>query len=126
MSEDFLDHHWIFDARSHPDRATTVLAGQDVCLDQIAWSDLEQRQAGPQGGGQDARSNTRFNRCAHVIETWRAGAGSSVLRDLHWPRRAGVTCSASVQPDSLGAFGNQDSPVSRLACHVELAVYSDE
>ena len=23
--------------------------------------------------------NTRFKRCAHVIETWRVGAGSSVV-----------------------------------------------
>ena len=64
MIEDFLDYHWPFDARADLDGTTTVLAGQDVDLDQIAWSDLEPPQAGPQGAGQDARSNTRFNRCA--------------------------------------------------------------
>jgi hypothetical protein len=42
--------------------------GLDVDPDQIAWSALEQPQAGPKGGGQDARSNTRFRRCAPVIE----------------------------------------------------------
>ena len=70
-----------------------MLAGQDVDFDQIAWSDSEQPQAGPQGGGQDARRNTRFKRCAHVIETWLAGAGSSLVWVLRRPRRAGVTCS---------------------------------
>ena len=64
MIEDLFDHRRIFDARSHLDRTTTMLAGQDVSLDQIAWSDLEQPQAGPKGGGQDARSNTRFKRWA--------------------------------------------------------------
>jgi hypothetical protein len=64
MGEDFLDHYRIFDARDDLDGTTTVLAGQGVDLDQIAWSDLEPPQAGPQGAGQDARSNTRFNRCA--------------------------------------------------------------
>jgi len=50
----------------------------DVDPDQIAWSDLEQPQAGPKGGGQDARSNTRFRRCAQVIAARRsAGVGSS-------------------------------------------------
>ena len=39
--------------------------------------------------------NTRFNRCAHVIETWRAGAGSSVVSAPRRPRREGVTCSRS-------------------------------
>ena len=58
MVEDFLDHRRIFDAPDHLDRATTVLAGLDIDLDQIAWSDLEQPQAGPEGAGQDARSNT--------------------------------------------------------------------
>jgi hypothetical protein len=57
MSEDFLDHYRIFDARDDLDGTTTVLAGQDVDLDQIAWSDSEPPQAGPQGAGQDARSN---------------------------------------------------------------------
>ena len=38
-------------------------------------------------------SNTRFKRCAHVIETWRAGAGSLAVSALRRPRRAGVTCS---------------------------------
>ncbi len=33
MIEDFLDHHWIFDARNHLDGTTTVLAGQDVDLE---------------------------------------------------------------------------------------------
>ena len=93
MVKDLFDHRRIFDARQHLDRAATVLAGQNVDLDQIAWSDLEQPQADPKGGGQDARSNTRFNRCAHVIETWRAG--SSVVLAWRWPRRAGVTCSRS-------------------------------
>ena len=37
--------------------------------------------------------NTRFKRCAHVVETWHADAGSSLVCALHWPRRAGVTCS---------------------------------
>ena len=64
MIEDLFDHRGIFDAHDHLDRTPTVLAGQDVDLDQIAWSDLEQPQAGPQGAGQDARSNTRFNRRA--------------------------------------------------------------
>ena len=64
MLEDCLDHRRPFDARDDLDGTTTVLAGQDVDLDQIAWSDLEQPQTGPQGAGQDARSNTRFNRCA--------------------------------------------------------------
>ena len=95
MGKDLFDHGWIFDARSHLDRATTMLAGQDVDLDQIAWSDLEQPQAGPKGGGQDARSNTRFNRCAHVIEKWRAGWGSPAASVLRRPRLAGVTCSRS-------------------------------
>ena len=31
--EDFLDHHWIFNARDQLDRATTVLTGQDVDLE---------------------------------------------------------------------------------------------
>ena len=75
----------------HLDRATTARAGREVELEQIAWSDLEQPQAGPQGGGEDARSNTRCKRCAHVIETWRAGAGSSVACAVRRPRRAGVT-----------------------------------
>jgi hypothetical protein len=57
MIEDPFDHRRIFDARDDLDRATTVLAGQDVDFDQIAWSDLAQPQAGPQGEGQDARSN---------------------------------------------------------------------
>ena len=33
MIEDFLDHARIFDARDDLDRATTVLAGQDVDLE---------------------------------------------------------------------------------------------
>ena len=33
----------------------------------IARSDLEQPQAGPKGGGQDARSSTRLRRCAQFI-----------------------------------------------------------
>ena len=37
--------------------------------------------------------NTRFKRCAQVIETWRAGAGSSVGSASRRPRLAGVTCS---------------------------------
>ncbi len=37
--------------------------------------------------------NTRFNRWAQAIETWRAGAGSSLVWVLRRPRRAGVTCS---------------------------------
>ena len=93
MIEDLFDHRRIFDARSHLERTTTVRTGQDVDLDQIAWSDLEQPQADPKGGGQDARSNTRFNRCAYVIETWRAGAGSLAVSGVRRPRRAGVTCS---------------------------------
>ena len=32
MIEDCLDHHWIFDARDHLDRTSTLLAGQDVDL----------------------------------------------------------------------------------------------
>ena len=39
--------------------------------------------------------NTRFNRCTHVIETWRADASSSLVWGLRRPRRAGVTCSLS-------------------------------
>jgi hypothetical protein len=47
--------------------------------DQIARSDLEQPQAGPRGGGQDARSNTRFSRCAQLIAARRSGGvGPSV------------------------------------------------
>jgi hypothetical protein len=42
MIEDYLDHRRIFDARDDLNRATTVLSGQDVDLDPIAWSDLEQ------------------------------------------------------------------------------------
>ena len=90
MGKDLFDHGWTFDARSHLERTTTVRAGQDVDLDQIAWSDLEQPQADPKGAGQDARSNTRFNRCAHVIDTW--GAGWSAVSALRRPRLAGVTC----------------------------------
>jgi hypothetical protein len=60
-------------------RTPTMLADQDDDLDQIAWSDLEPPQASPKGGGQDARSNTRFNRWAQIIETWRAGASLCVL-----------------------------------------------
>ena len=68
----------------------------DVDTDQIAWSDLEQPQAGPKGGGQDARSNTRFRRCAQVIAARRsAGVGSSkspfARRWLPLPRLEGVT-----------------------------------
>ena len=37
--------------------------------------------------------NTRFNRCAQVIDTWRAGAGSLAVSALRRPRLAGVTCS---------------------------------
>ena len=37
--------------------------------------------------------NTRFNRCAHVIETWRAGAASLAVSGLRRPRLAGVTGS---------------------------------
>ena len=99
MIKDFLDHDRSFDARAHLDCATTMRAGQDVDLDQIALTDLEQLLAGPQGGGQDARSNTRFNRCAHGTETWRAGA--SVVCDLRWPRRAGVHCSRHQQKSSV-------------------------
>jgi len=91
--KDLLDHGRIFNARDHLDRTAAVLAGLDIDIDQIAGSDLEQPQAGPQGGGQDARSNTRFNRWAHVIETWGAGAGSSGLSAPRRPRLAGVTCS---------------------------------
>ena len=36
---------------------------------------------------------TRCNRCAQIIDTWHAGAGSSVVCALRQPRRAGVTCS---------------------------------
>ena len=36
--------------------------------------------------------NTRFNRCAQVIETWRVGAGLSGVFALRRPRLAGVTC----------------------------------
>ena len=57
------------------------------------WSDLEQPQADPPGEGQDARRSTRFKRGTHVLETWHVGAGSSVVCALHWPHRAGVTCS---------------------------------
>ena len=39
--------------------------------------------------------NSRFNRCAHVIDTWRAGAGWSAVSALRRPRLAGVTCSRS-------------------------------
>ena len=37
--------------------------------------------------------NTRFNRCAHVRETWRTGMDSSAGETLRRPRLAGVTCS---------------------------------
>ena len=41
MIEDFLDHHGIFDARSHLDRATTVLAGAlDVGLNELGSEQL--------------------------------------------------------------------------------------
>ena len=43
MIEDLFDHRRIFDARDDLDRATAVLAGQDVDFDQIAWSDLTNR-----------------------------------------------------------------------------------
>jgi hypothetical protein len=33
---------------------------------------LEPPQAGPKGAGQDARSNTRFRRCAQVIAACRS------------------------------------------------------
>ena len=59
MRQDLFDHRRIFDASDHFHRTAAVFAGQEVDLDQIAWSDLEQPQAGPQGGGQDARSNPR-------------------------------------------------------------------
>jgi len=39
--------------------------------------------------------NTRFYHRAQVIETWRAGAGSSGVCALRRPRLAGVTCSRS-------------------------------
>jgi hypothetical protein len=32
MSEDFLDHHWPFDARDNLDRLTTVLADSDPVI----------------------------------------------------------------------------------------------
>ena len=34
--------------------------------------------------------NTRFNRCAHVIDTWRAGAGWLAVSASRRPRLAGV------------------------------------
>ena len=39
--------------------------------------------------------NTRFNRCAHVIDTWRVGMDSSAGAAPRRPRLAGVTCSRS-------------------------------
>ena len=68
----------------------------DVDPDQIAGSDLEQPKAGPKGGGQDARSNTRFRRCAQVIAArCSAGVGSSksavVACRPPLPRLVGVT-----------------------------------
>jgi hypothetical protein len=70
MIEDLFDHGRIFDGRDHLDRATAVLAGEDVDL------------------GHPLQS-LRLT----LIETWRAGAGSSVLCDLRWLRRAAVACS---------------------------------
>ena len=72
MIEDFLDHDRIFDARDDLDRATAVRAGQDV--------DLEH-----------PLQTLRLT----LIETWRAGTGSSVVSVLRRPRRAGVICSRS-------------------------------
>ena len=69
MIEDCLDHRRRFDARDDLDRATTVLAGQDVNLEHALQS-LRLR----------------------LIETWRAGAGSSGVCALRRPRLAGVTC----------------------------------
>ena len=43
MSEDFLDHYRIFDARDDLDGTTTVLAGQDVDLEH-ALQPLRPRQ----------------------------------------------------------------------------------
>ena len=68
--KDLFDHRRIFDARDDLDRATTVLAGLDIDLEHPLQS-LRLR----------------------LIDTWRAGAGWSVVCALHWSRRAGVTCS---------------------------------
>ena len=43
MLKDRFVHCRPFDVRSHLDRATTVLAGQDVDVDQIAPGDLVKR-----------------------------------------------------------------------------------
>ena len=45
MVENFFAQHGRCDARDHLDRATPVLGAQDLNLDQIAGSDLEQPQA---------------------------------------------------------------------------------
>ena len=39
--------------------------------------------------------NTRFKRCAHVIERWRVGAGSLAVCFVRGPLLTGVTCSPS-------------------------------
>ena len=70
--KDLFDHRQIFDARNHLDRATTVLAGQDV--------DLEY-----------PLQTLRLT----LTETWRAGAGSLAVSAVRRPRLAGVTCLRS-------------------------------
>ena len=72
VGEDLLDDGWILNARDDAHRPTAGRAGLDIDPDQIAWSDLEPPQAGPKGAGQDARSNTRFRRCAQVIAACRS------------------------------------------------------
>ena len=88
MIEDCLDHHRSVDAPNAVQGCTNAaragcagaatLTAPPQCV-QVSMSIL----------------NTRFSRCAHVIETWRAGGGSPVTSVLRRPRLAGVTCSRS-------------------------------
>ena len=67
--------------------------------------------------------NTRFNRCAHVIETWRAGAASLAVSALRRPRLAGVTCypphvRREGRPDSLANVLDHAEHIAEI-CGVE-------
>ena len=84
--KDLFDHRRIFDARDDLDRATTVLAGLAINL-------------------KHPLQTLRLT----LIDTWCAGAGSSVVCALRWPRRV-VDCNQLIQKRLRG-------PVTRIcAC----------
>ena len=108
MPKDLFDHRRIFDARDAVQGCTN--AASAGCARAATFT------APPQCSQVSISIlNTRCNRCAHVIETWRAGGGSPLVAASRRPRLAGVTAADS-QEAVLQAAALQI--VLKLALHM--------